>query len=130
MISELPTKRRRGGQPGNQNANSNRGNRSARGKVGNRGGKGAPCGNQFACKSRTLEAELLKEFQHCPEAVAWVQSNAERLREISVADDNRIAFGAYLGLTPEALAARGQEYRYGLYCDPGGNEGSEEILSA
>lgn len=118
MTPEVPTKRCRGGQPGNKNAKGNRGNRKARGKRGNRGGKGAPRGNQFARKRRTLAAELLKEFQHCPEALAWIESNAEVLRSIEVSDDGRLAFSVYLGLTPEALAEKGQEYRYGLYSEP------------
>ena len=58
-MSDTPAKRRRGGQPGNKNAQGNRGNVCARGKLRNRGGRGAPLGNQFARKSRTLGAELL-----------------------------------------------------------------------
>jgi hypothetical protein len=118
MPSEALVKRRRGGQPGNQNAKGNRGNLNACGKVANRGGRGAPCGNQFARKRLTLDDVLRREFGHCPEAVAWVESNAERLRSIDAAEDGRVSFAAYSGLTPEVLAARGYEYRYGLYFDP------------
>ena len=130
MTSELPTKRRRGGQPGNQNAKGNRGNLNARGKFGNRGGMGAPRGNQFARKRRTLDSELLKEFQHCPEALAWIKANVERLRAIDVSDDSRLTFSVYLGLTPEALAEKGQEYRYGLYYESERDERDSEKQAA
>lgn len=118
MTPNTPAKRRRGGQPGNQNAKGNRGNKLARGRVGNRGGRGAPFGNRFACVSRTLDTELLKELRHCPEAVAWIRSNAEALQGVEVSHDSRLSFGVYHGLTPEALAECGQEYRYGLYHNP------------
>jgi hypothetical protein len=124
MTPETPTKRGRGGQPGNQNAKGNRGNLSARGKFRNRGGTGAPRGNQFARKHRTLDIELLKEFQHCPDALAWIESNAGRLRDIVVSDDSRVSFGAYMGLTPEVLAEKGHEYRHGLYYEPERDEAS------
>ena len=122
MTPEVHTKRRRGGQPGNKNAKGNRGNLRARGRAGNRGGKGAPPCNQFARKRLTLAAELLREFQHCPEAVAWVRSHAERLRSLDVAEDSRLSFSVSRGLTPDALAEKGQEYRYGLYRNPESEE--------
>jgi hypothetical protein len=130
MLPESPTIRRRGGQPGNQNAKGNRGNRNARGKLGNRGGRGAPHGNQFARKRWTLDAELLKEFRHCPEAMAWVQSNADKLRAFDMSDDSRLAFNVYLGLTPEALADSRQEFRFGLYYIPESQEGDFGEMAA
>lgn len=120
MTPEEPSRRRRGGQPGNQNAKGNRGNPDARGTFGNRGGIGAPRGNQFARKRRTLDAELKREFRRCPEALTWIESNAERLRDIEVSGDGRVSFSVFMGLTPEVLAEKGQEYRHGLYYEPEG----------
>jgi hypothetical protein len=77
----IPTKRKRGGQPGN------RGNRHARGKIGNRGGKGAPEGNQNARKKRTLTIELRKDYAKFPEVLAWIEANQEVLSVIEVRSD-------------------------------------------
>ena len=119
-MPDTPARRRRGGQPGNKNAQGNRGNRHARGTPRNRGGRGAPCGNQFARRRRTLDAELLSEFGRSAEAVSWIEANRERLRAIDVTDDSRLSFSVSVGLTPEALAGKGREYRYGLYHEPSG----------
>lgn len=105
MNPEKPTgqsagqpKRKRGGQPGNRNARGNRGNRSARGAKGNRGGVGAPLGNQFARKLRTLADELLREYANVPEAQAWLVANEAALREEHLRSDSALDRAMHLGL--------------------------------
>lgn len=114
-------KRRRGGQPGNQNAKGNCGNRRARGKPGNRGG-GAPAGNQNARRrSKTVLEFLRREYRHLPEADVWLLQNAEALNRANLHDDEQrdaALFAAFGGMTPEELAAQGREFRLGLYAMP------------
>jgi len=111
-------KRKQDGQPGNRNAMGNRGNRSARGKFGNRGG-GAPVGNQNARRRPRISLEALqREYCHFPEAVEWLRRHAAELEQADFTDDDQrdaAIYAAYLGLTPEALAAQGREYELGLY---------------
>ncbi len=119
MIQHLPAKRRRGGQPGNQNAKSNRGNSNPRRNVGNRGGKGAPLGNQYANKKKcTPDVILLRDYQHNLEAVEWIKANASKLRDAAFTEDDhrdRALYDCYRGLTLEAIAESGQEYRQGIF---------------
>ncbi|MDQ3746161.1 MAG: hypothetical protein M3444_17440, partial [Acidobacteriota bacterium] len=85
MNDGTPIKRRRGAQPGNQNAKGNRGNPRPRRNYGNRGGKGACAGNQYArAKARSLAHALLAEYGYIDEARAWLESNSELLRGIAV----------------------------------------------
>lgn len=121
MTSGLPTKRKRGGQPGNQNAKQNRGNRTTnrhKFSLGNQLG-GAPRGNRYACKKPPApHLILLEDYQNCPVAVAWIQANAEALDEASFTADrarDRALFSVYRGLTVEAIVKNGKEYQYGLY---------------
>lgn len=77
----IPTKRKRGGQPGN------RGNPKARGLIGNRGGIGASFGNQNARKKRTLEIELIREYANNPQILAWIEANREVLGVVELRSD-------------------------------------------
>lgn len=97
--STIRQKRKRGGQPGNKNAHGNCGNRFASGKRGNRGGTGAPFGNQFARKLRTLADELFKEYADVPEAQAWLAANEEALRAEDLRSDTVLSQAIYLGLS-------------------------------
>lgn len=106
--------KRRGGQPGNQNAKNNRGNRNARGSKGNRGGKGAPPLNQFAAKILTLDIALVREFGTNPEAMGWIKQNAAELREIVLPKENCITSSKF-SVSTEHLATTGQEYRLGVF---------------
>jgi hypothetical protein len=121
MTTDNPTKRRRGGQIGNQNAKGNRGNLTARRHCfehGNRLG-GAPFGNQNARKRPAApHAILLEDYKNQPEATAWIEAHKEVLKDASfTADDQRdcAVYSGYCGLTPESLAESGQEYRLGLF---------------
>ncbi len=118
MQARISFNRKRGGQPGNQNAVGNCGNRSARGKFGNRGG-GAPVGNQNARKRPKTPLEFLqREYAHSPEAVEWLRRHAAEISQADFTDDDQrdaATYAAYRGLTPEALAAQGREYELGLY---------------
>src|SRR5437016_3105464 len=72
MSESVPRKRRRGAQPGNQNAKNNRGNLHPRRNRGNRGGKGAPNGNQFARKPcRSASTILIEDYKNNSEACSW-----------------------------------------------------------
>ncbi|MEK6320463.1 MAG: hypothetical protein AABN33_02145 [Acidobacteriota bacterium] len=121
MAEETPAKRRRGGQPGNRNAKGKGGNRSERRHRFARGNRlgGALAGNQNARKKRhAAHIALRKKFEHDPEAVAWIEANASVLDEAGFKEDDerdRALFDGYRGLTPDALAESGQEYRRGLY---------------
>jgi hypothetical protein len=122
MTAEFPTKRRRGGQPGNQNAKGKRGgNRTGRRHRFARGNRlgGAPLGNQNAKKKRpAAHKALLKEFDRDPEAAAWIRAHAAELDSAGFKDDNerdRALFDGYLGLTPETLSANGLEFKLRLY---------------
>jgi hypothetical protein len=118
MSRNCPAKRRRGGQPGNQNAKGNRGNPSPRRNYGNRGGS-APFGNQNACKPIPAPHEiLLQEYKHVPEAAEWLEAHAINLCGAEFGHDDRrdrALYHGYRGLTPEELMETGQEYRLGLY---------------
>jgi hypothetical protein len=119
VLANSPTKRRRGGQPGNQNAKGNRGNSKPSRNFGNRGGRGAPIGNQNACKPPcSPDAVLLRDYQHNPAALEWIKANLSALRDAAFTDDDRrdqAIYDCYRGLTPEALALSGQEYRLNLF---------------
>jgi len=118
MTDQIPAKRRRGGQPGNQNALGNRGNRTPRRNRIGRGG-GAPFGNQNAQKKpKAPHVAVLQDYKDDPEAVAWITANSARLDEGHfTADDQRDAalYSGFTGLTPEALAESGKEFKFGLY---------------
>lgn len=94
----IQTKRRRGGQPGNKNARRNRGNRFARGTRGNRGVGGAPVGNQYARKRRTLADILAVDYAGCAEASAWLEANQAVLREEEIRSDTALDQAIFLGL--------------------------------
>ncbi|HKQ08181.1 MAG TPA: hypothetical protein VJ464_23855 [Blastocatellia bacterium] len=118
MTSGLPTKRKRGGQPGNRNSKGKGGapygNQNARGNHG-----GAPRGNRNACKKpQPPHLILLEDYQNYPLAIAWIQANAEALDEANFTADHqrdRALFAVYRGLTIEAIVKHGKEYEYGLY---------------
>lgn len=121
LTNTTPIKRRRGGQPGNQNAKNNRGNpRPLRNTSAMRGG--APLGNQNARKKITLAVELLREYAGEAEARAWIEANRTALESIGVQGTeqrDRALYDGSRGLTPEALCASGREYALGLYvCHP------------
>lgn len=117
MPETTPTKRRRGGQPGNKNAKNNRGNKNARGTKGNRGGKGAPMFNRNAHKPRTLESDLFKEFKNDPEASEWIRQNALELSKFEVAKEHDFASSRFKP-TVENFANSGNEFRFGIYSNP------------
>lgn len=121
MSAEIPTKRKRGAQPGNRNAKDNRGNRTAnrhRFAPGNRLG-GAPLDNQNAHKQpKAPHFLLLEEYKHQPEATAWIEDHAKELDEAHFTADqhrDRATFSTYIGLTPDAILVSGKEYKYRLY---------------
>jgi len=118
MSTKILAKRRRGGQPGNQNAKGNRGNPHPRRNYRNKGG-GAPPENQNARRRSKAQHEiLLKDYGQVPEAVAWINDHAAELGEADFTDDDQrdpALYCGYLGMTPERLAEQGQEYRRGLY---------------
>lgn len=120
MTPEIPAKRKRGGQPGNQNSIGNRGNRTANRHKFARGNRlGARRGNRHALKQPTApHVILLEDYKDCPLAVAWIQANAEALDQASFIDDNRrdrALYAVYRGLTIETIVRDGREYHYGLY---------------
>jgi hypothetical protein len=145
MDTPIPAKRRRGGQPGNQNARYNRGNPHPRKNFSNYGGApcvnrnaqgnrgGAPMGNQNARKHRTLEADLRQRYGQQPDLLVWIEAHRGKLREIaSPHDEQRDAalFAGFRGLTPEMLAEQMLEYTYGLYSSPcNGIKDNEEIAA-
>lgn len=121
MNKSIPAERRRGGQPGNQNAQGNCGNPRPRRNLGNRGGGGAPTGNQYARRRpRDLQAILLVEYQNDSEAREWIEANRDALA--SLADENigtdPVDIAKYLHLTPEYIAACGREFEFGLFVKP------------
>lgn len=119
MIDSSSVKRRRGAQPGNQNAKGNRGNSHPRRNFGNRGGAGAPAGNQFARRRPlNLGAALLPEYAHDPEARAWIEAHFELLQALpdeSARPTNPIDIAQCFGLTPESIIEKRREYELGLY---------------
>lgn len=119
MIPAFPTKRKRGGQPGNRNSKGKggapRGNKNA---LNNKGG--APRGNHNACKApRAPHLILLEDYKDFPLAIiSWIQANAEALDEANFTDDNqrdRALYAVYSGLTIEAIVKNGKEYQCDLY---------------
>src|SRR6185369_6588601 len=108
MNETIPAKRRRGGQPGNQNAQGNCGNPRPRRNLGNRGGCGALPGNQHARRrSRNLPAILLVEYQNDCEAREWIEANRDALASLpgeNIGTDP-VDIARYLHLTPEYIAA-------------------------
>jgi len=118
MSESVPRKRRRGAQPGNQNAKNNRGNLQPRRNCGNRGGKGAPKGNQFARKPcRLASTILIDDYKNNSEACAWIEKHRAALDSLKLYDEkraDRATRDGRLGLTPERLAERGAELRFGL----------------
>jgi len=118
MTNDSPAQRRRGGQPGNQNAKGNRGNPNPKRNYGNRGG-GAPRFNQNAHRRPpTALAILLREYQHDPEAIAWIKAHERELQDAAFTEDDRrdrALYDGYCGSTLEALVASGQEFRRGAY---------------
>jgi hypothetical protein len=118
VSSGLPTKRKRGGQPGNRNSKGKggapRGNRNG---LRNKGG--APRGNRNAFKKPVApHLILLEDYKNCPLAIAWIEANAEALDCASFTADHqrdRALFAVYRGLSIEAIVKNGKEYEYGLY---------------
>ena len=133
MASNNPAKRRRGGQPGNQNAKGNRGNRNPRPNYDNRGG-GAPLGNQNARKRPTApHAILLRDYRNDPEFAAWIKAHRHELDMANFqADDQRdpALYSGFKGCTPEKLAESGQEYRLGVYSLPEVDASDDEGIAA
>lgn len=132
MSEPVPIKRRRGAQPGNQNAKNNRGNPNPRRNLCNRGGKGAPKGNQFARKPcRRASAILIDDYKNNVEARAWIEEHRAALDSLNLYDEkrpDRATRDGQLGLTPERLAERGAELRCGLAYLP--EEVPEEAIAA
>jgi len=118
MSEPVSIKRRRGAQPGNQNAKHNRGNRTPRRNFGNRGGQGAPKGNQYARKpDRSASAILFEDYQNDSEARRWIEEHRALLDCLEICDEKRVdraTRDGHLGLTPERLAEQGAELRFGL----------------
>jgi hypothetical protein len=118
MSEPVPVKRRRGGQPGNQNAKQNRGNTKPRPNFGNRGGNGAPKGNQFARKPCRLASVILfEDYQNNAEARGWIEAHRAQLDALNLCDEKRVdraTRDGHLGLTPDRLAEQGAELRFGL----------------
>jgi hypothetical protein len=114
-----PAKRRRGGQPGNQNAKGNRGNPNPRPNYGNRGGRGAPRGNQNARKRPSPPHEiLLQQYRDDQEAAEWIKAHSAELCDPSFTDDDhrdRALYDGFCGITPEYLAEKRKEYRLRLF---------------
>ena len=132
MSEPVPIKRRRGAQPGNRNAKHNRGNPNPPRNFGNRGGKGAPKGNQFACKpNRLASAILFEDYQNNSEALRWIEAHRAQLDSLNLYDEQRIdraTRDGRLGLTPERLVEQGAELRFGLVRLPG--EFLDEAIAA
>ena len=135
MIPEIPTKRKRGGQPGSRNSIGNKGgaphgNCNAKGKKGG----GAPIGNHNARKMpKPSHLILLEDYRNCPLAIAWIQENAARLDKANFTADeqrDRAIFAVFIGLTPEALVKSGKEYKYGLYSLTETTFGEDEEMAA
>ncbi len=132
MSEPVPIKRRRGGQPGNQNAKNNRGNPNPHRNFGNRGGRGALKGNQFACKPcRSASAILFEDYKNDSEARNWIEEHRALLDSLKLYDEKRVdraTRDGHLGLTPERLAEQGAELRFGLAQLP--DEPLDEAIAA
>lgn len=116
MSAQILAKRRRGGQPGNQNARGNRSNSHPRKNFNNHGG--APIGNQNARKRQTLETDLLRRYGRQPELLAWIEAHGDVLSEIIAPHDEQRDPALYAGVhspTLETLAEKKLEYACGLY---------------
>lgn len=136
MAEETPTKGR-GGQPGNQNAKGKRGgNRTERRHRFARGNRlgGAPLGNKNALKKRLpTHVAFLQKYADNSDAAKWINDHAEELDAADLRDDDerdRAVFDGFLGLTPEALAKSGQEYRRRLFTTIDLDDGDDENLAA
>lgn len=130
MTDSIPAKRRRGAQPGNQNAKGNRGNPSPRRNLGNRGGIGASIGNQNARKRPRGVAALLLEYRNDREAREWLEANQSALASLpeSEVGTDAVDIAMHLCLTPEDIAGRGREFEFGLFIKP--EQESERRLAA
>lgn len=130
MAENTPTKRRRGAQPGNQNAKGNRGNPRPRLNCGNRGGNGAPIGNRYALKRPHGLGALMLEYRNNREAREWLEANREKLSTVidSEVGTDAVDIAVHTRLTPEAIAERGREYEFGLFVKP--EQESEERVAA
>ena len=132
MNEPVSIKRRRGGQPGNQNARNNAGNPRPRRNFGNRGGKGAPKGNHFARKPRRLASAILfEDYRNNTEARTWIENHRALLDSLELYDEKRVdraTRDGHFGRTPELLAAQGAELRFGLAQLP--EDCFEEALAA
>lgn len=132
MGEPVPTRRRRGAQPGNRNSKKNKGNTHPRRNFGNRGGNGAPKENQYACKpGRSASAILIDDYKNNSEALSWIEEHRMAIDSLELGDEKRIdraTRDGHLGLTPERLAQRGQELRAGLWSGP--DEELNESLAA
>ena len=123
MAEETPAKRR-GGQPGNQNARKNRGNKTERRHRFARGNRlgGAPLGNQNArTEPKSKHQIVLNDYRDQPEAAEWIREHAAELDDATFTGDeerDRALFAAIGGLTPDLLAAKGLEYKLRLYTAP------------
>ena len=121
MTPSIPAKRRRGGQPGNQNAK------------GNRGGKGAPFGNQYARKELPPASETLRREYPQPEAVEWISAHKKEIDASQLPTGglrDRALYSGFVGITPERLAEKKLELRYRLFVPPAGIESQDEIKTA
>jgi hypothetical protein len=117
MTPETPAKCRRGGQPGNKNAN------------GNRGGRGAPIGNQYARKPLPSAAdELIHDY---PSQSDWIKTNRARIDAAELPRLNyrdRALYFSFIGLTPEWLVEKGLEFRHKIFVPPLEMVESTEIM--
>jgi hypothetical protein len=118
-MPDIPLKRRRGGQHGNQNAKGNRGNPHPRPNYGNRGGRGAPRGNQYARRKPLLPHEIF--IRDYPEFQEWFLNHAAEVNTASITlDDQRdpALYSAHKGLTLDRIVEEGLEYTYGCFTIP------------
>ena len=132
MSEPVVVPRRRGAQPGNQNSKNNRGNSRPRRNFGNRGGKGAPRGNHYACKPRrSSSAILIDDYRNNEEAMNWITQHLEMIDSVELGDEKRVdraTRDGHMGLTPERVAQRSEELRFGIFVGP--FEDSSEDLAA
>ncbi|MGA2263307.1 MAG: hypothetical protein ABSH28_17970 [Acidobacteriota bacterium] len=106
MTPETPAKRRRGGQPGNKNAERNR------------GGRGAPIGNQYARKPLPSAADELIQDYPAPALSDWIKTNKEKIdaAELPLLNHrDRAFYSVFTGRTPEWSSEKNLELRYELY---------------
>jgi hypothetical protein len=132
MSIPVSAKRRRGAQPGNQNSKNNKGNSHPPRNFGNRGGKGAPQGNQYACKPRrSASAILIDDYKSNSEALSWIEEHRMLIDALDLGDEKRVdraTRDGHFGFTPERLAERGAELRAGL-CSAAVEELNESLAA-